>query len=109
MALDIEKARQAGYSDAEIVDFLGKDSTLDINKARQAGYKDSELLQHLSSPPAPVQEAPKPAAPAPAPASSKEMVPLLRQAADVPLKVGSGVVTGVRMIADAFGADNDVG
>jgi hypothetical protein len=113
MALDIEKARQAGYSDAEIVDFLGKDSTLDINKARQAGYKDSELLQHLSSPPAPAQEVPKAAAPAPAPAptpaSSKEMVPLLRQAADVPLKVGSGVVTGVRMIADAFGADNDVG
>ena len=113
MALDIEKARQAGYSDAEIVDFLGKDSTLDINKARQAGYKDSELLQHLSNPPAPVQEAPKAAATAPvsapAPASNKEMVPLLRQAADVPLKVGSGVVTGVRMIADAFGADNDVG
>jgi len=37
------------------------------------------------------------------------MVPLLRQAADVPLKVGSGVVTGVRMIADAFGADSGVG
>ena len=30
-----------------------------------------------------------------------------RQFADVPLKVGSGVVTGVRMIADAFGADNE--
>lgn len=29
-----------------------------------------------------------------------------RQVADVPLKVGAGVVTGVRMIADAFGADN---
>jgi len=29
-----------------------------------------------------------------------------RQIADVPLKVGAGVVTGVRMIADAFGADN---
>ena len=30
-----------------------------------------------------------------------------RQVADVPLKVGAGVVTGVRMIADAFGADNE--
>lgn len=48
-------------------------------------------------------------APAPAPAQDKEMVPFLRQTADVPLKVGAGVVTGVRMIADAFGADNDVG
>lgn len=48
-------------------------------------------------------------APAPAPAQDKEMVPLLRQTADIPLKVGAGVVTGVRMVADAFGADNDVG
>jgi len=109
MALDIEKARQAGYSDAEIVDFLGKDSTLDINKARQAGYKDSELLQHFSSLPAPKKVEPKAAAPAPTPAPEKEMIPALRQVADVPLKVGAGVVTGVRMIADAFGADSDVG
>ena len=116
MALDIEKARQAGYSDAEIVDFLGKDSTLDINKARQAGYKDSELLQHFSGLPSaakeePKKEEPKAVAPTPAaaPASDKEMVPFLRQAADVPLKVGAGVVTGVRMIADAFGADSGVG
>ena len=42
MALDIEKARAAGYSESEIVDFLGKDSTLDIGRARKAGYKDSE-------------------------------------------------------------------
>ena len=104
MALDIEKARKAGYSDAELVDFLGKDSTLDINKARQAGYKDSELLQHLSAP-APAKA--KPAAPTPPP--SDETFPLLRQVADVPLKVGAGVVTGVRMIADAFGADTGVG
>jgi hypothetical protein len=55
------------------------------------------------------KETPKAAAPAPAPAEDKEMVPLLRQTADIPLKVGSGVVTGVRMVADAFGADNDVG
>ena len=53
------------------------------------------------------KEAPKAAAPAPV--EDKEMVPLLRQTADVPLKVGAGVVTGVRMVADAFGADNDVG
>jgi hypothetical protein len=31
-----------------------------------------------------------------------------RQIADVPLKVGAGAVTGVRLIADAFGADNPV-
>ena len=57
----------------------------------------------------PKKEEPKAAAPVPAPAEDKEMVPLLRQAADVPLKVSAGVVTGVRMLADAFGADSDVG
>ena len=55
------------------------------------------------------KEEPKAAAPAPAPTEEKEAVPLLRQTADVPLKVGAGVVTGVRMVADAFGADSDVG
>ena len=42
-------------------------------------------------------------------APPSESFPLLRQVADVPLKVGAGVVTGVRMIADAFGADTGVG
>lgn len=55
------------------------------------------------------KEAPKAAAPVAAPTDDKEMFPLLRQAADLPLKTGAGVVTGVRMIADAFGADNSVG
>jgi hypothetical protein len=41
-------------------------------------------------------------------AAEKESFPLLREVADVPLKVGAGAVTGVRMIADAFGADNAV-
>ena len=57
----------------------------------------------------PKEEPKAAAAPVPAPAQDKEMVPLLRQTADIPLKVGSGVVTGVRMIADAFGADSGVG
>jgi hypothetical protein len=53
-------------------------------------------------------EAVTPKAPA-APPPADETFPLLRQVADVPLKVGAGVVTGVRMIADAFGADTGVG
>jgi hypothetical protein len=32
----------------------------------------------------------------------------LREVADVPLKLAGGVTTGVRLIADAFGADSDV-
>lgn len=55
------------------------------------------------------KEAPKAAAPVAAPTDDKEMFPILRQAADLPLKTTAGVVTGVRMIADAFGADSGVG
>jgi hypothetical protein len=51
----------------------------------------------------------KPVEPPPA---KKEVRPedqnFLRQVADVPLKVGSGVVSGVRMVADAMGADSAV-
>jgi hypothetical protein len=38
------------------------------------------------------------------PVAPKEESGFLRQVADVPLSVGRGAVTGVRMIADAFGA-----
>lgn len=38
------------------------------------------------------------------PAAPKEESGFLRQVADVPLSIGKGAATGVRMIADAFGA-----
>ena len=38
------------------------------------------------------------------PVAPEEKSGLLRQVADVPLSIGRGAVTGVRMIADAFGA-----
>ena len=51
-------------------------------------------------------------APPPAPTKPAEPRPedqsMLRQVADVPLKVGAGLVTGVRMVADAFGADSSI-
>lgn len=48
------------------------------------------------------------AAPVKPPEPRPEDQNVFRQFADVPLKVGSGVVSGVRMIADAFGADTGV-
>jgi hypothetical protein len=54
-------------------------------------------------------EATTPKAAAPVAPPSDEAFPFLRQVADVPLKVGAGIVTGVRMVADAFGADSSVG
>lgn len=65
MAFDVEGARKAGYSDAEIADHLAKQSKFDSAGARKAGYSDTEIIQHLSSaaPSTPVAAAvPKPAA-----------------------------------------------
>lgn len=58
MAFDVEGARKAGYSEAEIVDFLGSENKIDVKAARGAGYSDAELLAELSKP---VAAAPKPA------------------------------------------------
>jgi hypothetical protein len=126
MALDIEKAKAAGYSDAELVDFLAKDSSLDVGKARKVGYSDTELLKHLSQPTAPktteAETAPTPVAaplttapitataptqPAAAPVKPEEDSWWQGTIADKPLKLGAGLVTGVRMIADAMGADSE--
>jgi hypothetical protein len=38
----------------------------------------------------------------------KEKESALRQAADIPLNVTKGVVSGVRMLTDVFGADNTI-
>ena len=47
-------------------------------------------------------------APPKAPEARPEDQSFLRQVADVPLKVGAGAVTGVRLIADTFGAENPI-
>lgn len=41
-------------------------------------------------------------------AASPQDQSILRQVADVPLQAGTGVAQGIRMITDAFGADNQV-
>ena len=41
-------------------------------------------------------------------APERESFPFLREVADIPLKVGAGAITGIRMVADAFGADSAV-
>jgi hypothetical protein len=43
-----------------------------------------------------------------APEARPEDQSFLRQVADVPLKIGAGAVTGVRMLADTLGAENPI-
>lgn len=57
MAFDIQGAKAAGYSDAEIAGQLAQDNNFDISAAKKSGYSDSEIVQHLSTE---KQPAPKP-------------------------------------------------
>ena len=49
MAFDIEGARKAGYSSAEIADFLSGKANFDASAARKAGYSDDEIISHLGA------------------------------------------------------------
>jgi len=70
MAFDIEGARKAGYTDAEITDYLSSESNFDAGGARNAGYSDQEIIEHLTA--AEPQEAPSAAPPEPAGTESPE-------------------------------------
>jgi len=132
MALDIEKAKAAGYSDSEIVDYLAKDSTLDVVKARKVGYTDSELLKHLSAPPitsTPAATTPPPAVETPPVREVKENLregdPLFKRVfgetvgtpldtvlggvADMPLQAIASGAGGFKTIVDFFGANSSAG
>jgi hypothetical protein len=93
MAFDINGAKEAGYSDAEIVGFLAPEKKFDVKAARESGYNDSEILSFLSE-----SEKKKP----------KEKEDVLRQAADLPVNFTKGIVSGVRMLTDVLGANNPI-
>lgn len=48
MAFDVEGARAAGYSDAEIAGVLSRRFNFDLAGARSAGYSDGEVIAQLS-------------------------------------------------------------
>jgi hypothetical protein len=48
MAFDVEGARRAGYSDAEIADHLARSQRFDAAAARKSGYSDADLIDHLN-------------------------------------------------------------
>ena len=55
MAFNAAAAKQAGYSDSEIVDYLAGQRGFDAPGARKSGYSDSEIISHLSSSSTPSQ------------------------------------------------------
>lgn len=58
MAFDVEGAKKAGYSDAEIAAHLAQQSNFDVAGAKKAGYNDVDIVKHLST----LEAAPPPAA-----------------------------------------------
>lgn len=83
----------------------GKPPAAPAGKDYGAFLFGSETAPPAASAPADTSIAPaKPAAPEARPEDQS----VFRQFADVPLKASAGVVTGVRMIADVFGADSAV-
>jgi hypothetical protein len=48
MAFDIEGARKAGYSDAEIAQHLAREANFDLSGAKKAGYSDGEVIAELA-------------------------------------------------------------
>jgi hypothetical protein len=48
MAFDIEGARKAGYTDAEIASHLAQRDGFDLSAAKKAGYSDGEVISHLA-------------------------------------------------------------
>jgi len=48
MAFDVNGARDAGYSDTAIIDFLAEQKKFDVASARKAGYDDDALLEYLN-------------------------------------------------------------
>lgn len=50
MPFDVQGARDAGYSDAEIAEHLARKSArFDLEGAKRAGYSDAEIIDHLVS------------------------------------------------------------
>src|SRR5688572_19944916 len=60
MSFDVEGARKAGYTDAEIADHLAGQSKFDAAGARKSGYTDADIISHLSQAQSTQASAPQP-------------------------------------------------
>ena len=84
----LAKARESGYTDAEILDHLGSQYDDKIKTARDAGYQDSEILAHLAK------------AQTPAPTKAPELAD--RTIGNVAGAVGLGAIGSAGSVAAAI-------
>jgi hypothetical protein len=107
MAFDVEGARKAGYTDAEIAGYLAAQNKFDAASARKAGYTDQELIAHLASKVDLVSQIPgqdgKPV-PKPAPAKEPTLAEKAIGAGEAALSTITGATTGTAgMVGGAIG------
>lgn len=88
MPFDLEGARKAGYSDADIANYLASKQNFDIGGARKVGYGDQEIINHLAG-----REKPPEAG---------------FSAGDIGVAGVRGTLGVTKAITDVFGADNPV-
>jgi hypothetical protein len=90
----LKTARDSGYTDDEIWNFLGKDDQR-FNLAKENGYTLEDTITTFSkvSPPEPER---------------REGGGVVGGAADIGIQFMKGLGTGTRMISDVFGANNPV-
>ena len=93
-AAKIAQARSAGYSDAQIADYLGADPEMGakVKTAKDAGYSDADILAHLEA--APTQAAPQ-APPSEIPAPRNPVVDYLSTHGRELATLGGGAVGGL--------------
>lgn len=48
MGFDVQAAKKAGYSDAEIADHIAQQAKFDAAGARKSGYTDADIVRHLT-------------------------------------------------------------
>jgi hypothetical protein len=88
---DLSKAKDAGYTDEQILNVLSKKQP-QVLDAFKSGYSLDQITSVLSGQPIPE---PEPSG-------------FLRQAADIPIQFVKGGLQGTRGLTDIFGADNAV-
>lgn len=62
----VQAARNAGYTDTQIADYLSSKYQLPVQRARTEGYNDKAIVNYLSTKTIPDQVAPEPTVPPPA-------------------------------------------
>ena len=53
MPFNVKAAREAGYTEQEIAEYLAKENDFDLSGARKNGYSDEEIVKHLAGQQAP--------------------------------------------------------